>query len=345
MSEPTITAYLAELERQLRRRRAPRSRLLREVEDHLHDAVDELTAGGVARADAEARAVRRFGAAASVAAHIAAAAASTTAHRCVDLAGVAFVSYVAGLLAFAGSASSEARDFPQGAPSFFAIQLAAVALALALVRSWRWRSQVAVPRAELTFLARALVLCVGALATAAGGETLLALTRPAGVVVWDAAQWSTLGFVATAVVVLLAALGAVRAAAQAAAIGALPDDDARDRRGATMLLDDVVALTPRVSLSFSSRLGALHPLRHPWRVASLLAALAFVAVTGVQLVGSDGLHHASVGGGAALLGLLEAVAIIGCFALFGRFLGLRDAAPSSNARGEEVAEIKLRPDR
>jgi hypothetical protein len=301
---------------------------LREVEDHLNDAVDELTASGVARADAEARAVRRFGAAASVAAHFAAAAASTTAHRCVDLAGVAFVSYVAGLLAFAGSASSEARDFPQGAPSFFALQLAGVALALALVRSWRWRSQVAVPRAELTFLARALVLCVGALATAAGGETLLALTRPAGVVVWDAAQWSTLGFVATAVVVLLAALGAVRAAAQAAAVGALPDDDARDRRGATMLLDDVVALTPRVSLSLSSRLGALHPLRHPWRVASLLAALAFVAVTGVQLVGGDGLHHASIGGGAALLGLLEAVAIIGCFALFGRFLGLRDAAPS-----------------
>jgi hypothetical protein len=329
MSAPTITAYLAELEQQLRRRRAPRARLLREVEGHLDDTVEELTASGVARADAEAEAVRRFGAAANVAARFAAAAASTTAHRAVDLASVAFVGYVASFLAFASSASSAVRDFPQGAPSFFAIQLAAVALGVAFVRSWRWRSQLAVPRAELTFLARALALGVAALAMSAVGETLLALTRPAGVVVWDAAHWLTLGFAAAAVVVLVAALGTVRAAAQVAAVGALPgDSDARDRRGAAMLLDDVVALTPRLPLSPSFRLNALHPLRHPWRLVSLLAAHAFVAVTGVQLVSSEGLHHASIIGGATLLGLFEAVAIIGCFALFGRFLGLRDAGPS-----------------
>ena len=326
MSAPTITAYLAELEQQLRRRRAPRARLLREVEGHLDDTVEELTASGVARADAEVEAVRRFGAAATVAARFAAATASTTAHRAVNLASVAFVGYVASFRAFANSASSAVRDFPQGAPSFFAIQLAAVALGVAFVRSWRWRSQLAVPRAELTFLSRALALGVASLAMAAVGETLLALTRPAGVVVWDAAQWLTLGFAAAAVVVLVAALGTVRAAAQVAAVGALPgDSDARDRRGAAMLLDDVVALTPRLPHSLSFRLRTLHPLRHPWRVVSLLAALAFVAVTGMQLVSGEGLHHASIIGGAALLGLLEAVAIIGCFALFGRFLGLRDA--------------------
>ncbi len=326
MSAPTITAYLAELEQQLRRRRAPRARLLREVEGHLDDTVEELTASGVARADAEVEAVRRFGAAATVAARFAAATASTTAHRAVDLASLAFVGYVASFLAFASSASSAVRDFPQGAPSFFAVQLAAVALGLAFVRSWRWRPQPAVPPAELTFLSRALALGVASLAMATVGETLLALTRPAGVVVWDAAQWLTLSFTAAAVVVLVAALGAVRAAAQVAAVGALPgDSDARDRRGAAMLLDDVVALTPRLRHSLSFRLRTLHPLRHPWRVVSLLAALAFVAVTGVQLVSGDGLHDGSIIGGAALLGLLEAVAIIGCFALFGRFLGLRDA--------------------
>jgi hypothetical protein len=96
-----------------------------------------------------------------------------------------------------------------------------------------------------------------------------------------------------------------------------------------MLLDDVVALTPRLPYSLSFRLRTLHPLRHPWRVVSLLAAFAFVAVTGVPLVSGEGLHHASIIGGAALLGLVEAVAIIGCFALFGRFLGLRDAGPSA----------------
>jgi hypothetical protein len=329
MSAATITAYLAELEQQLRRRRAPRARLLREVEGHLHDTVEELTASGAARADAEVEAVRRFGAAATVAARFAAATASTTAHRAVDLASLALVGYVASFLAFANSASSTVRDFPQGAPSFFAIQLAGVALTIAFVRSWRWRSQLAVPRAELTFLSRALALGVAALAMAAVGETLLALTRPAGVVVWDAAQWLTLGFAAAAVAVLVAALGTVRAAAQVAAVGALPgDSDTRDRRGAAMLIDDVVALTPRLPHSLSFHLRTLHPLRHPWRVVSLLAALAFVAVTGVPLVSGEGLHHASIIGGAALLGLLEAFAIIGCFTLFGRFLGLRDAGPS-----------------
>jgi hypothetical protein len=313
MSASTITAYLAELEQQLRRRRAPRARLLREVEGHLDDTVEELTASGVARADAEVEAVRRFGAAATVAARFAAATASTTAHRAVDLASLAFVGYVASFLAFANSAPSAVRDFPQGAPSFFAIQLAAVALGAAFVRSWRWRSQLAVPRAELTFLSRALALGVASLAMAAVGETLLALTRPAGVVVWDAAQWLTLGFAAAAVVVLVAALGTVRAAAQVAAVGELPgDSNARDRRGAAMLLDDVVALTPRLPYSLSFRLRTLHPLRHPWRVVSLLAVFAFVAVTGVPLVSGEGLHHASIIGGAALLGLLEAAAIIGC---------------------------------
>jgi hypothetical protein len=52
------------------------------------------------------------------------------------------------------------------------------------------------------------------------------------------------------------------------------------------------------------------------------------SVTSVQLVRGGGLHHASIIGGAALLRLPEAVAIISCFALFGRFLGLRDAGPS-----------------
>jgi len=327
MSAPTISAYLAELEQQLRRRRSPRWRLLREVEDHLRDSVEELTASGLGRADAEAEAVCRFGAAANIAARFAAAAASTSAHRAIDLATLAFVGYVASVLVFASSASSAVRDFPQGAPSFFGIQVAAIALALALIRSWRWRSQLAVPCAELTFLARALSLGVAALAMAAVGETSLALTRPAGVVVWDEAQWLTLGFAAAAVVVLVAALGAVRAAAQAAAVETLSgDDNARDRRGATLLLDDVVALAARLPLSLPFRFTAWHPLRHPWRVASLVAAVSFAAVTGVQLVGG-GLHHPSIVG-AALLGLFEAVAIICCFALVGRFLGLRDAARS-----------------
>src|SRR5262249_12523703 len=63
----TIDDYVAELERELRRRRAPRVRLLRETEDHLHDLCAELAADGLAPEQAEACAVTQFGAAATVA--------------------------------------------------------------------------------------------------------------------------------------------------------------------------------------------------------------------------------------------------------------------------------------
>src|SRR4029453_6415232 len=76
----TINDYMAELERELRRRRAPRARLLRETEDHLHNLCAQLAADGLAQEQAEARAVAQFGAAATVAARFAEAAASATAH-------------------------------------------------------------------------------------------------------------------------------------------------------------------------------------------------------------------------------------------------------------------------
>ena len=319
----TISDYIAELELQLRRRRVLRVRLLREVEDHLRDSVEELIAGGMASADAEGEAVRRFGAAADVATRFSAFAAASVARRALNLAALALAAYVVCFLVFSATASAAVRDFPQGAASFFAVQLAGVALLAAFVRSWRWR-HVSTPPAELTFITRGVTLAVGALLAAAVAEALAALLRPAGVIVWDAAQWLTLAFAAAALLIVAASLCAVRAGAQAAALARFRPHR-RDCHGAAVLLDDLVALSARLPIPSVPRLGAFHPLRHPWRVVGLVGALAFVAVGCAQLTEGSSLRDGSIVVGALALGLLEAGAIVGSFAVFGRFLGLRDA--------------------
>jgi HAAS len=277
----TIDSYLAELERELRARRAPRARLLREVEGHLHDAADELAGSGLPRPAAEARAIARFGAATAVAARFAEAAASSSARRAVNVAAGALLAYCATLCAFTASASPLVRDFPQGAPSFFGTQLAAVAIAVAVARSFGRR------RLELIYVTRAVLLAAGALTISALAEAAFALARPAGIVVWSEARWLTIGFAVATTTVLLAAIAGARAAAQAAAV-------------------DTPAAEPA--------------LRHPWRLTLGVAALAFALVTTAQLATGG----AATLPGASAVGLLEGTAIVGGFALFGRFLGLRD---------------------
>ena len=97
----TIAAYLEQLERELRLRRAPRLRLLEEVDHHLRDLADELVGGGLSRAQAEERAIARFGDATTVAAGFAEAAASTTTRRAVRATVAAFVGYAIMVVAFA----------------------------------------------------------------------------------------------------------------------------------------------------------------------------------------------------------------------------------------------------
>ena len=69
MSTPSeIERYLAELGRELPGKLRGKRRILREVEDHLHEAVSRLEAAGVRRPEAERRAVAAFGAPSVVAA-------------------------------------------------------------------------------------------------------------------------------------------------------------------------------------------------------------------------------------------------------------------------------------
>jgi hypothetical protein len=316
----TINDYMAELERELRRRRAPRARLLRETEDHLHDLCAELAADGLAQEQAEARAVAQFGAAATVAARFAEAAASATAHRAVTVTAAAFVVYTGVFVAFAAAASPLLRDFPQGAGSFLALQLAAVALGVAFVRSLRWRGAPAAPTAELTAIARALSIAAIVLVGAAFAEAAVAVSRPAGVIAWSAGRWLTLAFVAALVVLLLSAISAVRAVAQAQAVHALPGRHVHST-AAVLLADDVETLLARFRLPKAS--GTLRwLLAHPWSATLAIAGLAFVTVSaaGVASSGRAGLA------GAAALAAVESSVIVCSFAAFGRMLGLRDTA-------------------
>jgi hypothetical protein len=317
----TIDEYMAELERELRRRRAPRARLLRETEDHLHDLRAELATDGLTREHAEARAVTEFGAAATIAACFAEATASTTVHRAVIVTAAAFVAYTGLFVAFATAASPELRDFPQGAASFLALQLAAVALGVAFVRSLRWRGAPAAPTAELAAIAHALSIAGVALIGAAVAEAAVAVSRPAGVIAWSDGRRLTLAFAAALAVLLLSAIACVRAAARAEAVHSLPSRHGHDS-AAALLADDLETLLARARLPTAAR--TLHGLlAHPWPATLAVASVAFVAVSaaGVASSGRAGLA------GAAVLAAVEASTIVLSFVVFGRTLGLRDSAP------------------
>jgi len=317
----TISDYMGDLERELRRRRAPRARLLRETEDHLHDLSAELAADGLGHEQAEARAVTQFGAAATIAARFAEATASTAAHRAVTVTVAAFVAYTGVFVAFATAASPLLRDFPQGAGSFLGLQLAAVALGVACVRSLRWRGALAAPTAEVTAIARALSVAGVVLLGAAAAELAVAVSRPAGVIAWSDGRRLTLTFAAALAVLLLSAIAAVRAAAHAHAVHSLLNRRV-DSNAAALLADDVETLLARARLPQASRtLRGL--LAHPWPATLALAALAFVAVSAAGVVSSGRAGLA----GAVALAAAEASMIVFGFVAFGRTLGLRDAAP------------------
>ena len=318
----TIAAYLEELERELRLRHAPRWRLLEEVDHHLRELADELAAGGLSPVQAEARAIERFGDAATVAAGFAEAAASTTTRRAVGATAAAFAGYTVLFLVFATGASPLLLDFPQGAASFLALQVAAVALAVAAVRSWRWRGVVAAPSAELAAIARCLSVACLALLAAGICEAGVALSRPAGVIAWSEGRWLTIGFTAAVVLVLGSALAVTRAAAQASAVAAMPTR--AERRRAEALAANVDTLLRGTRLPAVRRV-ALTALARPWQTMSLTAVAACRAGTAAGF--RDGLA------GAVVLGAVETTAIVVAFLTLGGLLGLRERPTRSRRAG------------
>jgi HAAS domain-containing protein len=303
-----IADYLERLERELRLKRAPRRRLLAEVEDHLRSSADELGAD-LPGPEAEHRAVERFGAAATVARHFAQTVAASSARRSSYWLGGAFVAYAATAFLFALTAGPQFADFPQGAPSALALQVAAVAFVVSLVRTARWRRSPLMPEDRVRLLANGAVIGTGAVAAGLVLEVLVAVTRPAGVLPWGDLP-IVVGLLAAATcATLVAALAAAAAAFRSSLLAALPGTETSGRKALPTLVEDVGELVPParrlVAASFS----------HPAVLVGLVAVGAFAAVVASQ--------HASPALPAFALGLFEAAAIVVGFLLLGRPLGLR----------------------
>ena len=312
-----IGSYLAQLEQELRVKRAPRRRLIKEVAEHLRDSADEIAAAGMARAEAEERAIARFGAAALVARRFARAVASTSARTALVAAVTACTGYAVAAAFFILAAPTWLRDFPQGAPSMPALQIAAAALVLSGVRAVRCRKTLLIDEARLRFVANGTAIATAVVAGAAGVELVLALTRPAP------APWADEGaiiavYAVAAIAALAATLFAVGTVVRVRALAALPrpsGDELPDT--AALLVDDVAVAVPRLQ-SVASLVTS-----RPVLACAVTAVCAFIAMTAVAILDPGSGEHRSTLGGAAATGLFEAVAVVAGYLTFGRALGLR----------------------
>jgi hypothetical protein len=302
MAASPIEGYLDRLDHELRARRAPRRRLLAEAEDHLRSAAEELVAGRRSFADAEQEAIERFGTPPEVAHRFAHAKASSTARAAVGWAAAAFLAYCTAALVFLAAAPDWLRDFPHGAPSTLALQVAAVALALTAIRFRRRR---VFDEERLRLIANGALTAALAVAAGAGAELFIALTRPAAAP-WADAPAPIGAFALAAVLCTPAVLAAAVSHTRASGLGW------HGEAGFT-LADDVEAIVPGLGRPVRTA------LQRPGWTCAVVACSTFVAVTIAQLATSD----ASLVFGAAAVGLFEATAIVLGFLMLGRPLGLR----------------------
>ena len=312
-----IGGYLQQLERELRVKRAPRRRLIKEVADHLRESADEIAAAGMARAEAEERAIARFGAAALVARRFAHAVASTSARTALVVAATACTSYAGAAALFILAGPMWLRDFPQGAPSMPALQIAAVALVLSGVRALRYRKTLLIDEARLRFVANGTAIASAAVAGAAGIELVLGLTRPAPAP-WADESAIVAVYAVAGIAALAATLFAVCTVVRARALAALPRPGGeRLPDAAALLVDDVAVAAPRLQ-SVASLVTS-----RPVLACAVTAVCAFIAMTAVAVLDPGSGEHTSTLAGAAATGLFEAAAVVAGYFAFGRALGLR----------------------
>jgi hypothetical protein len=316
VSESAIAEYLDELDRELRLTRTPRRRLLAEAADHLSASADEIAASGLARGEAERAAVRRFGDAVFVARRFAYAVASTAARTALIWAATACTAYAVAAAAFILMAPDWLRDFPQGAPSMLALQVALVALVVSAVRALRLRRALLIDELRVRLIGNGVVIATLAIAGASALELLLALTRPAAAPWRDASTIIAIYAVAAATA-FVATLVAVATLARTRALAAMPRPRGDELpAGVESLVDDVAEaappLRPVVALMTS----------RPVAGCASTAALAFVAMALVDAVGNRAAGHGSQLVGAAATGLFEAIAVVVAYATLARALGL-----------------------
>ena len=320
-----ISDYLRELAVALPGPRRRRERILAEVEDHLHAHADALVTAGHPERTAVAGAVESFGEPRVVAASFAEGAARRTlavAGTGVAVTVAGFTAGVAVLTQIPGVASaSPLDDGPAGAIGFFAVQLALVAAAVALLRALALRPVVRAGAAELALALRASAL---AAVTAA-----VALVADAAVLAahWRAGTTATasaivLGVLAVAALWTLARLA--RAGAQVRRLRALDAPAAP----AASALEQLAILAERLPAPLvPTARGALG-----WAVERRSACIALVAAMPAALLAAASVREHGIPSGpgalarellaAAVVFALELAAVLACAYGFDRMLGL-----------------------
>jgi hypothetical protein len=302
MSDRLLARLAAELEA-LRVPRAWRERVLAEARDHL----EHLSREGAHPEDAR----RRFGDPADLARLVAAQLATSRTRTAtyatfgaLALAGVVFVASLA-LVPIAGGwpdlvGGRIALAGPVLALALLVLpQVAFVSGSLALLGALRTRRE-ATATAELALLRRR-----SALALATGGAALVSLLAFAVDSSGTLAGWwiwATVG--ACALTAAPLAVAGVRLASSSSPV-ALASGEPGD------VFDD---LAPLFAVGLVRRLALPE---HPWRFAALAAAVVGLAGLAAGWYGEGDPGSGIVRGG------FEAVALLICFALLGRFLGLR----------------------
>jgi uncharacterized membrane protein len=304
-----ISRYLDSLSAELLVPRRARARILAETRDHLLEAVS--------CGQSESEAVEAFGLASDVAARfheqLATSSARRASARTVLLMGLFVVAMT--LAAFGPS-----NAFPFGIPVFIGAQLAAVSGAITFARWLRYRREVLIPAARLPDVHRACALTVGTVAVVGVAELAngIGAGKPA----------FTLGGSVLVAAALAASLEVRRAGARTRVVPASPAGPEEDA------VDDLIAVASRYAprlVSEARRLplagGWLDLRRHPWRFCTLFALACGVALAGWHGVVEGGpptpasLARALLA--AMVIASIEGVAVIACFAAFGRYLGIR----------------------
>jgi hypothetical protein len=333
-----VSRYLESLDRELRLPRRARDRIVAEARDHLHEAVAAGLERGLPSHEAERAAVEGFGDPRELAAcfheQSAVASAGRASSRTAVLLGAFLVAGVA-------AAGGRLNQFPYGIVIWVAAQAAVVSGAIAAARWLRYRDA-GIPAARLRDAYRANAIAIACVASAALAEGIDALTHTS---TWPAgyAIGSGLLVAGAAATGLLVARAGARARLVAVADPssdelALDDLLAVARMGAARVERRVPALVGSVRgaeraaaavRERAPRLATWLDLRRsPWRFCAIFALACGVAVAAGHAVTDGGgpLTFANaaraLSAGLALIGI-EGLAVVLCFAAFGRLLGIR----------------------
>jgi hypothetical protein len=336
-----IDDYLAELGRALSVPSRLRRRALLEARDHLESAAAERRTAGLTEDAAQAAAVHAYGPAELIARHYAERVATDAERRASRAGAVAVLAYGALFAAATQIAAVRAVSPFAGGPAdaigWFAAQIALTCGGLSAIRSLRQRGDTAIRAGRLRYIHRGWGVALAAIFVSVSADLVSGLQHRDGAT----ATWALLAAAGTIAVVAALALAAVLVAARRTRALARYDpahagDDVLDdlrllalAAGERLLPADAVerARGAAAQLAHTPVARAVALRSHPWRFCVLVALCAGGALAVAHLVAegppTDGaLVLLAV---SAIFVALEAVAVIGCFALLGSFLGLRQS--------------------